>query len=347
MKTKIVYVNPLNPEIEKLMVAANILKNGELVAFPTETVYGLGGDALNVDSVKKIFKVKGRPIDNPLIVHINSIEEINKVAINIPELAYRLMDIFFPGPLTLILPRNPTIPPEVSAYLPSVAVRMPAHPIAINLIKLLNSPIAAPSANKSSRVSPVTANHVYDDFKNEIKLIIDGGITPLGLESTVLDLTKERPTILRPGVIPLEELKEIIPSVEEFGIGTEQTMDKPASPGMKYKHYSPVIPLILVTGKTPYIWEEIIKLRTALEESKEKIGLLLTKEGYQYLGNPPNSLILGSKDKPLDIGSRLYLTLRELEKNYNMIIVEGIKEVGIGRAVMNRLKKAASKIIEF
>ncbi len=347
MKTRILQIDPLNLKPEILEEAVFILRRGGLVAFPTETVYGLGGDTFKVESIKKIYKTKGRPIDNPLIVHISSLDEVDKVVKEIPDMAYKLMEIFFPGPLTLILPRKEDVPPEVSAFLPTVAVRMPAHPVALTLIKLLNSPIAAPSANKSSRVSPVTASHVYEELKGEIDLILDGGKTPLGLESTVVDLTKKLPFILRPGVISLEELREFIPSIEEINyLDSSDLLEKPLSPGMKYKHYSPKIPLILFTGSIPNLWQEIQKEKIEREDKGERVGLLLTEEGFNYLGKPKDIAIMGSINNPMEVASRLYLTLRDLEKEFTAILVEGLEEKGVGRAIMNRLKKASCKIIK-
>lgn len=345
MNTIVYKVDPVYPESEKIEQSAIILKRGGLVAFPTETVYGLGADTFNAEAVRRIFKVKQRPIDNPLIIHISSLQEVNKVAYDVPNIAFELMESFFPGPLTLILPRKELVPPEVSAFLPTIALRMPAHRIAIELIKALGSPIAAPSANRSTKVSPVTAEHVLDDLNGEIEAILDGGKTPLGIDSTVVNVLSDPPVILRPGFITYEELKEIIPGVVEFNYSQISDSDfKPVAPGMKYRHYTPQVPMHMFLGEKPYVWEEILKNKILKSEKSVKVGVAISKEGFIYLNQPPDSFSLGSYNDLTEVASRLYLTLREMEKVYDIILIEGCEEKGVGRALMNRLKKASTSI---
>lgn len=341
--TKVIKVDPFNPKIDDLREATELIKKGEILAFPTETVYGLGADATNSNAVKKIFQAKGRPLDNPIIVHITGIEELQGVAIEIPEKAYKLAEKFWPGPLTLVLKRNPRIVKEVSANLPTVAVRAPAHPVAQLLISSSSRPIAAPSANKSGRPSPTEAKHVLEDFKGEIPMIIDAGRTIYGVESTVIDLTKDKPVLLRPGAMPIEEIikevGEII--VPDFAKGIGEFKGEAYSPGLKYRHYSPSKPLILVEGKSK------IQTISKLIEENPNAGLLLTKETASLLKKSIKELIiLGSEANPFEIAYNLFDSLREMDKrNVDIIIAEGIEEKGIGLAIMNRLRKASSKRI--
>ena len=242
-ETIIIEVDPTNPEEKKLKRAAEIIRKGGLVAFPTETVYGLGANALNRKAVIKIFEAKGRPMDNPLIVHISDMKMIREIA-KMNEIAERLAKKFFPGPITLVVDKKEVIPPEVTAGLETVAIRMPSHPIALKLIKVSGVPIAAPSANLAGKPSPTKTEHVIDDLYGKVDLILDGGETNIGVESTVVDTTVYPVEILRPGGLPIEEIRKVV-DVKTF----DRKVGVPKSPGMKYRHYAPEAELIVLYGK--------------------------------------------------------------------------------------------------
>lgn len=256
MNTKILKIDKDNIDREMILESANAIREGELVAFPTETVYGLGANGLDEDAVKKIYIAKGRPSDNPLILHISSGEELQPLVKDIPPIAYKCMERFWPGPLTMIFKKSEIIPSIITGGLDTVAIRMPSHPIASALISASGVPIAAPSANTSGRPSPTNAEHVMEDMKEKIPIIIDGGNTGIGLESTVLDLSVENPMILRPGGITLEDLREIIPNVTQDR-SIVQNNAVPKSPGQKYRHYAPKAEMILFTGRVDDMVEEI------------------------------------------------------------------------------------------
>jgi L-threonylcarbamoyladenylate synthase len=349
METRVVKVDADKPDEELLKEAARLIKNGEVVAFPTETVYGLGADATNSKAVIKIFEVKNRPLDNPAIVHIQSFEEIDNVAREIPEEAYRLMKKFWPGPLTLILKRDERIAKETSAGLDTVAVRMPSHPVAQLLIKLSGLPIAAPSANKSGRPSPTDAKHVLQDFKGEIPLIIDSGRTQHGVESTVLDMTKSPPMLLRPGALSSEDIREAIGEivVNEIaqGIKSVNSKEKIMSPGLKYRHYAPNKPLILVEGKEKV--KAIEEVLDRLHKENKRVGLLISEENRNIFEDKCEETIeLGSEDDMSTIAHNLFDRMREIDgREIDVIVAEGFTDRGIGLAVMNRLRKASSERI--
>jgi L-threonylcarbamoyladenylate synthase len=352
VKTKIIKVDPFNPEDHLIKEAAEYIKKGEVVAFPTETVYGLGADATNSLAVKKIFLAKGRPLDNPIIVHISKHEDIENVAYDIPEIIYKLAKKFWPGPLTVILKRRKIIVDEVSAGLPTVAVRLPSHPVALKLIDLSEKPIAAPSANKAGRPSPTCAEHVLNDLEGSIPLIIDGGKTLFGVESTVIDFTKKPPLLLRPGALPIEEvLKEVSEiMVNEIAKGLKKFTEEDivVSPGLKYRHYAPQKPLILVEGEEN---KKIQKINELLELEKRKgkrVGLLITEENFELFKGKCEVIIkLGSKNNYFQIAYNLFDNLRLVDKsNADIFIVEGIIDKGLGLTIMNRLRKASSERIE-
>lgn len=323
MITKILKINPQKPETNKIKQAANIIKNGGLVAFPTETVYGLGGNVFNEKSLKKIYTTKGRPYDNPLIAHIANLKDLNVLAKQIPESALKLANQFWPGPLTIILKKAQKISKIATAGLNTIAIRMPNNKIALELIRASNAPIAAPSANKFTKPSPTLAKHVLEDFKNKIPLIIDGGQTQIGLESTVLDLTSKIPTILRPGKITKEDLEKVLGKVE---ICSHKT-NKIKSPGTKYKHYSPKAKVILVYGKiTRKLINKYLGPSTSLRVNK--IAIIKSSNNIELLAK------------------NLFKKFRNFDnKKFNIIIVESVEEKGLGVALMNRLKKSASEII--
>ncbi|MDO8647620.1 MAG: L-threonylcarbamoyladenylate synthase [Candidatus Diapherotrites archaeon] len=325
MKTKI-----LKPSAKSISQAAKILCAGGLVAFPTETVYGLGANALNAKAVSKIFKAKGRPSDNPLIVHVSSIEQVPSLVKKIPNNAKVLMNKFWPGPLTLVLSKSPEIPKIVTAGLDSVAIRMPAHKVALELIRAVGFPLAAPSANLSTTPSPTNALHVFEDLHDRISLILDGGSVRIGVESTVLDLTGRTPTILRPGAVTLEQLRKVLGKVKVHKAvhGVKSKVAKVKSPGLKHKHYSPKAKVLLFTGARAKALAKIRKEKSALEKQGFKAGII-------------------SISSPKALAKSVFKKFREFDtQGVHFILVAGVEEKGIGFAVMNRLKRAASKEIK-
>lgn len=343
MKTRIIKINSNNPQQSTIAKCTTILKNGGIVAFPTETVYGLGADGLNPKAIKKIFKVKNRPFDNPLIFHIANKQDIEILAKHIPEITQKLIKKFWPGPLTLILKKSKTIPQIATGKQDTVALRMPSNKIALSLIKSLGHPIVAPSANLFGKPSPTMAKHVFDDLNGKIDIIIDGGQTRIGIESTVLDLTSKIPTILRPGGISLSELKKILKNVEYHPILLgKKSRIAPKSPGMKYKHYSPNAKVILVKGSTKNSQQKIESLIQKLLLENKSIGLI------NYKSIQKNPLIISKfigYEKDL-IAKNIYKIFREFDKeNADIIIVREINNSNLGFAIMNRLQKAASEII--
>jgi len=314
------------------------IKSGEAVAFPTETVYGLGANALSDRAVSKIFAAKGRPSDNPLIVHIASQEQLQSVSKSIPALAQKIIDAFWPGPITVIVPASPQLATKVTAGLDTVGVRMPAHKIAFEFIRLAGVPIAAPSANSSGKPSPTRAAHVVHDLDGKIAGILDGGVTGVGIESTVVDTTGERVVLLRPGGISKEQLIELLGVVDEDPALTKMD-EAPKSPGMKYRHYAPSIPVYLVEGGKERL---VNKIKIAQKEGK-RVGVIATEEYATFYQEADALEIIGSRQSPNTIAQGLYSTLRVLdEKNIDVIYCETFTQEGIGRAVMNRLKKAAN-----
>ncbi len=321
--------------------AAQFIKDGEIVAFPTETVYGLGADGLNPKAIKKIFDAKGRPQDNPLILHISSLSMLKELTRDNLERAMPLIERFWPGPLTMVFNRSQLVPDEITGGLDTVAIRMPANGIALKLINVANRPIAAPSANISGRPSPTDAETCYFDLQGKVPMILDGGPTEVGLESTVLDLTSKIPTILRPGAITLEMLEEVLGVVDQDA-SLIKDGETPKSPGQKYKHYAPVATSYLIRGtdrKMACAIREFI-----LNNPDKKIGLMISKELATKLVDLKEVIKSpGSRMNPEEIGSSIFRILREFDKDeYDIIIVEFLDEKNIGAAIMNRLKKACS-----
>ena len=334
-------------EDEAFSDAARALREGKLVAFPTETVYGLGANALNPDAVKRIYEAKGRPSDNPLIVHIAEVSKLNELILEIPDTAVTLIEAFWPGPLTLVFKRSDRVPDIITAGLDTVAVRMPDSIIAQKLIREAGVPVAAPSANLSGRPSPTTYKHVIEDLSGRIEYIIDGGPCQVGVESTVLDVTTKIPIILRPGGITLEMLEKVLEKVDTDSVLEVRGDLKPRSPGMKYRHYSPKAEMILISGETDSVVEKIKQLIKDSSEKGLNVGVLTSFENaHQY--NADVVVKAGSIKAPNQIAAGLYDSLRTFdEKNVDIIYSETFEEKGIGRAIMNRLRKASSgKIIE-
>ena len=339
MKTRI-----LTPGQETYACAADILKSGGLVAFPTETAYGLGANALDRDAVLSIFTAKGRPADNPLIVHIHDMAQLDPLCI-IPDGAISLMNAFWPGPLTLLCEKKALIPDQVTAGLPTVAVRMPSHPVARTMLQICDLPIAAPSANRSGRPSPTTAVHVFEDMDGRIPVIIDGGMCDVGLESTVLDLCHGDPVILRPGAIT----REMIGAVLHRDVAVAGSVLRPLkenevalSPGMRYKHYAPQAVVTLVEGNEEKVIPLLQKLYAEQSGLGRKCCVLCFSEHVAALSscNPHD---IGSSASPSEIAHSLFAILRELdEEGMEIVFSEVIPPEGVGLAVMNRLGRAAA-----
>lgn len=330
---------------EVIREAGEVLRNGGLVAFPTETVYGLGADALKEEAAKKTYAAKGRPSDNPLIVHIADYEDLKKIAVNIPAETDALAAHFWPGPLTMIFQKSDIVPYGTTGGLDTVAVRMPSDPVAAEVIRAAGGFVSAPSANTSGRPSPTTAQHVMEDLNGKIDMIIDGGSVDIGLESTILDMTVEPPMILRPGAITADMFEEVIGpvSVDETILGSESSKP-PKAPGMKYRHYAPKARLVIVEGD---LREEILAIRQlsyAMHRKGEKAGIIATEETlpfYKY-GLVKN---IGTRENEKTIARNLYRVLREFdEEDVDTIYSESFAMQGIGKAIMNRLEKAAGHL---
>ena len=342
--------------------AARILKAGGLVAFPTETVYGLGGNGLDKEAARKIYAAKGRPSDNPLILHVSKMEEVYPLVESVPEKAKLLMESFWPGPLTLILKKSKIVPLESTGGLETVAIRCPDNALTLELIERAGLPVAGPSANLSGSPSPTEASHVYHDLAGRIEGILDDGAVGIGVESTILDMSTDRPTLLRPGAITLEDLTEVLgekPEIDPTLLGKKMEDGFiPKAPGMKYRHYAPKAEMILFCAVEEKGSEDKISKRIEeyLEEEgqeflEEKIAILCAEESkhlYKDLAEKKDiSLkILGRRDEPLSMTHNLFRTLRECdEEGIGLILSEGYSEEGIGFALMNRMKKAAGQKI--
>ncbi|WP_041701334.1 L-threonylcarbamoyladenylate synthase [Gottschalkia acidurici] len=341
-------IKNINTEREKMKEASQVIKEGGLVAFPTETVYGLGANALDENAVSKIFKAKGRPSDNPLIVHICDVNQLDDLVEEIPERAKILMEKFWPGSLTLLFKKSQLVPLKTSGGLDTVAIRMPDNKIALELIKQSNLPIAAPSANTSGKPSPTNPSHVMEDLEGKIDVLVDGGNTGVGLESTVLDISTEIPVILRPGGITLEDLLLIFPKVEYDPALENNNQDiTPRSPGQKYRHYSPKAMMKIFSGNSENVYNEIQKLSNEYVKEGYKVGIMITSESKDRY-SCENTIVMGDKKNPQTIATNLFHILRQFDKlNVDIIIAEGVEESGIGKAIMNRMKKAAGGDITY
>lgn len=320
--------------------AGDVIRRGGLVAFPTETVYGLGADALMPQAAKKIYAAKGRPSDNPLIIHIAGWQAIEKIASRVPEEAGLLAERFWPGPLTMILPKTEQVPYETTGGLDTAAVRMPGHPVALALIEASGGYVAAPSANTSGRPSPTKAEHVKEDLDGRIDMILDGGMVGIGLESTIIDLSGSCPTVLRPGAITLPMLSAVIGKVElDPALDAEHTDARPRAPGMKYRHYAPKAQLVVVEGDAREVVQKINRL--AIQREAARVGIICTKEtAHQY----PHGIVkaIGTRQKEELIARNLYSILREFDQSeVEYIYSEAFYTPRMGQAIMNRLLKAA------
>lgn len=346
MRTEIFEINEENRETPAahriLEEAGSIIQAGGLVAFPTETVYGLGGDALNPESSKKIYAAKGRPSDNPLIVHICKWEDLAPIAREIPESAKKLADAFWPGPLTMILKKSEKMPKETTGGLETVAVRMPQDKTALAFIQAAGGYVAAPSANTSGRPSPTLAKYVLEDLGGKIEMILDGGKAAIGLESTIVDLSEDKPVILRPGYITREMLQEVLGEVEtDRAILSADSKEPPKAPGMKYRHYAPRAEMTLVSGQEEKVTDWIRSHIKQAEKEGLRVGVICTdRTASCYQGAYVKSA--GSRGKEEEAAKELYRILREFdEEKVDVIYSEAFQERGIGQAVMNRLLKAA------
>lgn len=350
-RTVVLKVNPMKPRIETIRVAARIIQNGGLVAFPTETVYGLGVDALNPKAVKNMFKAKKRPLDNPPIIHIADKNDVYMLAKRVPKKAEKLMDALWPGPLTLVLKRSKIVPDITVSGLGTVAIRMPKHKVALSLIWESKVPIAAPSANLAGRPSPTTAEHVLKDLDGRIDLILDGGPTRIGVESTVVDLTVNPPQVLRPGGTTYERLVKILGEVQlhPAAIADRRVRVLQArSPGMKHRHYAPRAKLILVEGTSiDKVVERVQELINEFADEGKKTGVLATEEtAKRYKADVVKTL--GSRKRLRTTAKGLFVCLREFDDDgVDIIVAEGLPLKGLGLAVMNRLRKASGyKIVK-
>lgn len=340
MNTKVVTIEEVTEE--RLREAGAILQAGGLVAFPTETVYGLGGDALNPDSSRKIYAAKGRPSDNPLIVHIANMEDLEPIVTEVTEEARKVAEAFWPGPLTMILPKSDRIPFETTGGLNTVAVRMPSHEVARKLIEYGGGYVAAPSANTSGKPSPTVAKYVIEDMNGKIDMIIDGGEVGIGLESTIIDLTVSPPQILRPGYITEDMLAEVLGSVDtDKTILSNDSGQTPKAPGMKYRHYAPKGELIIVDGDPKQVVKYINEQTGACQAKGCKVGIIGCTESLNaYEADVVKNI--GSREDEEAIAKNLYRILREFdEEEVDMIYSESFDTIGMGQAIMNRLLKAA------
>lgn len=344
METKIIRIEDKeNLKDDQLMEAAEILRKGGIVAFPTETVYGLGANALETQASAKIYAAKGRPSDNPLIAHIASIDDLPKLAAQIPDAGRKLAEKYWPGPLTLVFPKKEIVPYGTTGGLDTVAVRMPSDPIATRLIRLAGVPVAAPSANTSGRPSPTRAEHVIEDLNGKIEMIIDGGEVGIGVESTIVDVSGEIPTLLRPGAITMEMLKETVGEVEidPAILGPMNEGMKPKAPGMKYRHYAPNAEMTLVEGEMDKVVEFINREAKAALEAGKKVGIICTEESRQYYSYGILEVI-GSRENEETVAHNLFAVLREFDdQKVDCIFSESFSKDRLGQAIMNRLCKAA------
>ncbi|MEM2099303.1 MAG: L-threonylcarbamoyladenylate synthase [Candidatus Bathyarchaeia archaeon] len=343
-QTLLIKVNPQKPETEKIQTAAAYIKKGGLVAFPTETVYGLGADALNPQAVLALFEAKKRPLDNPPIIHVAKTDEVYKLATQVTAKAEKLMQEFWPGPLTLVFHHSHIIPKVTVAGLATVAIRMPSHPVALALIESSGCPIAAPSANLAGKPSPTSAKHVFDDLNGRIDAILDGGVTHIGVESTVVDVSVDPPMLLRPGGTSFENIRKVVDNVRLHPFVTaekEVAISIARSPGMRHKHYAPNAKVIVVEGSVTAVTEKVRELIVDYKRKTCKVGVLATDETVAvYEADVVKSF--GSRFNIEGIARNLFRLLREFDaENVDVIIAEGIPAEGIGLAVMNRLRKAS------
>lgn len=347
--------------------AAEVLRRGGLVAFPTETVYGLGGDALDPEASRKIYAAKGRPSDNPLIVHVSGISEVPRLVKELTEPARKLMEAFWPGPLTLVLPKSELVPPETTGGLSTVALRCPENAVTLELIRLSGVPLAGPSANSSGKPSPTEAEHVYHDLKGKIEIILDDGPVGIGVESAIIDMTEAVPTLLRPGAVTPEELSEVLgqPVAVDPAIiaGTLSEGIHPKAPGMKYRHYAPEAEMTMVTTRArkeapgmplalwargdEAVYRRMLELANADAVAGKSTAILCSEEALSYFSaclKGPKLYVLGKRSEPLTMTRNLFRVLREFDREgIRRVVTESYPSTGLGFALMNRLGKACGQ----
>ena len=345
MQTKLIKIDADDPNKEDMREAAEIIRSGGLVAFPTETVYGLGANALDPEASKRIYAAKGRPSDNPLIVHIADMDALEDIAQSVPEAAVKLADHFWPGPLTMIFPKKEAVPKSTTGGLETVAVRMPSHPVARALIRESGVYIAAPSANTSGRPSPTKAEHVKEDLDGRIDMILDGGAVGIGLESTIVDLSTGVPTILRPGYITGEMLEDVLGEVQVDPAILSQKMNPnivAKAPGMKYRHYAPKGQMTIIEGDTGKVVDEINRLVKEKTDEGCSVAVIATEETKDAYACA-NVRSVGSRATEGSIAAGLYDILREMDHiGAEYIYAESFEKDTLGKAIMNRMLKAAA-----
>ena len=342
METKVFVARDNYIKDEELKEASAVIRSGGLVAFPTETVYGLGGDATNPKASRKIYAAKGRPSDNPLIVHIADFSQLRNIVAEVPQEAEKLAEAFWPGPLTMILRKNDVIPYETTGGLDTVAIRMPSHPVARAFLQDSGCMIAAPSANTSGRPSPTTAQHVWEDLHGKIEILLDGGPVGIGIESTIVDLSEERPMILRPGFITQEMLSAVLGDVGmDPGLASENSKRPPKAPGMRYRHYAPKADLTLVEGTMEEVISKINALTREAQAMGKSVGVLATEENKdRYVAD--HVIVIGQRQDEAEIARHLFDVLRQFDDlQVDLIYSESFAAAGVGQAIMNRLLKAA------
>ncbi len=331
MQTRIYKVDPEKPSDDVIEECIEILKRGGLVVFPTETVYGLGAYTFNPKAVLKIFEVKRRPPTNPLIVHISELEQLNEIVAEIPDVVFELAEKFWPGPLTLVLKKNPKVPDVVTAKLDTVAVRMPAHPVALKLARI---PIVAPSANIAGKPSPTTAEHVIKDLYGKVDAIIDAGETPYGVESTIIDLTKKPPVLIRPGALPVEKIEEILGSIR---IQTKTPF---------YQHYTPNTSLLVIETEDYSNFEEYARKFESVVRNLAKdknVAIIVSKELAEKISVNAKVILLGSRKDMYELCRNLFKSLRRLDElNVDLGVIEGFEEKGLGLTLMDRIRNASN-----
>lgn len=341
--TQVIRVNKLNPERDRIYKAAQLVREGSIVAFPTETVYGLGANGLRASAIKKIFLAKERPRDNPLILHVGYKKDIDLYGCNISTATQKLIREFWPGPLTVIVKKRKKIPDEVTGGLDTVAMRMPDNKIALTLIRMAGVPIAAPSANVSGKPSPTSAAHVYNDMYGKIELILDGGRTDVGLESTILDCSVDPPVLLRPGKITRNQMEQVIGVVKNDVVNNHSLITRPKSPGLKYRHYAPDAKLILVESEPASLKATIEALLRQYRTQKKRIGILAFFPKHKY-NVRKNEILVNLGLNAYRASRKLFETLRFFDtQNVDIILAENFPSSH--HAIVNRLRKAASEII--
>ena len=350
MRTEVIVIDPIQSEPALIERAAALLRAGEVVVFPTETVYGLGADALQPPAVARIFAAKGRPFHDPLIVHIAAMDTLHELTTTLPAQVEQLTRAFWPGPLTLILPRHPRVPALISAGMATVGVRMPNHPVALALIRAVGSPIAAPSANRFMHISPTTAQHALTDLAGRVPLILDAGPCVVGVESTVLDLCADTPTILRPGGVSLEALREVLPEVQLLKQHTSEheedhvLKEAQRAPGQMLTHYAPAIPLLLFDGSAQAMRSAMLHEVQQRREQGEEVGVLVADEDVEaFQASGAQIFTLGNAAAPEQVAAALFTGLRTLEEAaVQVILCRNFAEHGLGLAIRDRLLRAAS-----